>query len=91
MLLRQRGIVLPRDAQAQCDCAGFLAVPFAELLPGDVLFFTEGPPAVTHVGLFLGDGRFIHCTTEGHPGVQVSRLDHLPWRARLCAQRRLRA
>ena len=90
MLHRQRGMVLPRDAQAQCDWAGFVAVLSAELLPGDLLFFTDHPPAVTHVGLFLGDGNFIHSTTEGHPGVQVSRLDHLPWSDRLCAQRRLR-
>ncbi len=91
MLHRQRGIVLPRDAQAQCDWPGFVAVPLASLLRGDLLFFTDSPPAVTHVGLFLGDGTFLHSTTEGHPGVQISRLADHPWSTRLCAQRRLRA
>ena len=90
-LHRQRGIVLPRDAQAQCDWPGFVAAPLRNLLPGDLLFFTDSPPAITHVGLFLGAGAFLHSTTEGHPGVQISRLADHPWSPRLCAQRRLRA
>ena len=89
-LHRQRGLVLPRDAQAQCDWPGFVSIPPSTLLPGDLLFFTEHPPAVTHVGLFLGAGAFLHATTEGRPGVQISRLADQPWRTRLCAQRRLR-
>ncbi len=89
-LHRQRGIVIPRDAQAQCNWPGFVDVPPTYLLPGDLLFFTEHPPAVTHVGLSLGDGTFLHSTTEGHPGVQISRLADHPWSTRLCAQRRLR-
>ncbi len=91
MLHRQRGIVLPRDAQAQCEWSGFVDIPRAtDLLPGDFLFFTDSPPAITHVGLFVGAGDFLHATTEGHPGVQVSRLADHPWSVRLCAQRRLR-
>ena len=91
MLHRQRGIVLPRDAQAQCDWPGFIDMSRTDLLPGDLLFFTDSPPAVTHVGLFLGAETFVHSTTEGHPGVQISRLADQPWSTRLCAQRRLRA
>lgn len=91
MLHRQRGIVLPRDAQAQCDWPGFVDIPRTDLLPGDLLFFTDSPPAVTHVGLFLGAETFLHSTTEGHPGVQISCLADQPWTTRLCAQRRLRA
>ena len=90
-LHRQRGIVLPRDAQAQCDWSGFFDIPVAKLLPGDLLFFTESPPTVTHVGLSLGAERFLHSTTHGHPGVQISRLADEPWNSRLVAQRRLRA
>lgn len=89
-LHRQRGIVLPRDAHAQCHWPGFTAVPRTALLPGDLLFFTDNPPAITHVGLFLGAGTFLHSTTEGHPGVQISLLADHPWHTRLCAQRRLR-
>ena len=90
MLHRQRGIVIPRDAQTQCDWPGFLDISLTSLLPGDLLFFTDSPPVVTHVGLFLGAGIFLHSTTEGHPGVQISRLADHPWSTRLCAQRRLR-
>ncbi len=90
-LHRQRGVVIPRDAQAQCEWPGFVAVLPTNLLPGDLLFFTDSPPAVTHVGLFLSAGTFLHSTTEGRPGVQISRLVDHPWSVRLCAQRRLHA
>ncbi len=90
MLHRQHGIVIPRDAQAQADWSGFFRVSAAELIAGDVLFFGESPAAITHVGLYLGEGSFIHDTTHGHPGVQVSRLEDDHWNGLLCAQRRLK-
>lgn len=91
MLFRQRGILLPRDTQAQVQWEGFHAVPATDLAPGDVVFFGESLQDINHVGLFLRDGRFIHDTTQDHPGVQISALDQEPWKSRLAAQRRLRA
>jgi cell wall-associated NlpC family hydrolase len=41
------------------------------LLPGDILTFAQRGTRISHVGLYLGDGRFIH---SGSGGVQVSRL-----------------
>jgi cell wall-associated NlpC family hydrolase len=41
------------------------------LLPGDVLTFAGNGRGVTHVGLYIGDGRFIHSASRG---VQISRL-----------------
>jgi len=43
----------------------------AMLLPGDVLTFSNKGGPVTHVGLYVGDRRFIHSATRG---VQVSTL-----------------
>jgi cell wall-associated NlpC family hydrolase len=41
------------------------------LLPGDILTFSNGGGRVTHVGLYLGEGKFIHSANDG---VQVSLL-----------------
>jgi cell wall-associated NlpC family hydrolase len=41
------------------------------LLPGDILTFSNNGGRVTHVGLYLGDGRFIHSASDG---VQISLL-----------------
>ena len=90
MLHRQRGIVIPRDAQEQADWSGFFAVSAARLMAGDVLFFGETAGKITHVGLYLGEGSFIHDTTHGTPGVQVSRMEDVHWSRLLCAQRRLK-
>jgi cell wall-associated NlpC family hydrolase len=43
------------------------------LRPGDILAFAGRPGgSVTHVGLYIGDGRFIHSSSTG---VRLSRLD----------------
>ncbi|MGH7628881.1 MAG: C40 family peptidase, partial [Gemmatimonadales bacterium] len=41
------------------------------LRPGDILTFSQRGGRVTHVGLYLGDGRFVHSARRG---VQVSAL-----------------
>ena len=40
-------------------------VPLSQLRPGDVLFFRVAPPKITHVGLYIGDGRFVHAPSSG--------------------------
>lgn len=72
------GIILPRDASQQVH-AGELVDDrgeFAHLRPGDLLFF--GRPAsggdaerVVHVGMWIGDGRFIHSSGR----VRVNSMD----------------
>ncbi len=89
MLFRQLAVLLPRDAQAQCDWQGFRSVERHALQPGDVLFFGDNPQEITHVGIFLGGDRFLHDSTHGSPGIQISSLADDPWHDRLTAQRRL--
>ena len=61
------GIQLPRDADQQSYCGRVVAEEFksAGLEAGDLLFFgrkaEEGrPERITHVGMYIGDGEFIH-------------------------------
>jgi gamma-D-glutamyl-L-lysine dipeptidyl-peptidase len=90
MLLRARGANLPRDADQQAAWNGLTAVERGALEPGDLLFFGSSPGAITHTGMYLGDGQFIHDSTNGHPVVQISRLEDDPWTRLLVACRRLK-
>jgi gamma-D-glutamyl-L-lysine dipeptidyl-peptidase len=90
MLERQRGIVMPRDADIQASWSGVIAVERRNLEPGDLLFFGSSPSRITHTGMYLGNGEFIHDTTHDHPGVQISRLDDMPWTQLLVAIRRVK-
>ena len=71
------GISLLRDAHIQYTQPGLLPVEREGLEPGDLLFF--GRSAITHVGLHMGSGDFIHATTHIRPIVQISHLDEAHW------------
>jgi hypothetical protein len=69
----QHGVRLPRISRDQ-GRAGAEVTPVVEALqPGDILLFSATPGAgVTHVGMYIGEGKFIHSATGG---VKISRLD----------------
>lgn len=69
----QHGIRLPRMSRDQAH-AGAEVPPVAEALrPGDILLFAARPGAgVTHVGMYVGELKFIHSSSRG---VKLSRLD----------------
>jgi hypothetical protein len=88
-ILRSRGITMPRDADLQAAWAGLTAVADrANLKPGDLLFFGRDAAHITHTGLYLGQGTFIHDTPKDHPRVQVSDLADPSWSKLLVAMRR---
>ncbi len=88
MLLRSRGVNMPRDADQQAAWKGVTPVERKDLQPGDLLFFGSAPAKITHTGMYIGDGQFIHAPTNGHPVVQISRVDDTPWLKLLVACRR---
>ncbi len=67
------GIWLPRDAYQQEAFTQAIAVEAAE--PGDLIFFGT-PEKATHVGLYLGDRRYIHSSgkSQGHNGIAIDVL-----------------
>lgn len=90
MLVRNRGINMPRDADLQATWSGVAPVDRKRLRPGDLLFFGGSADHITHTGMYIGHGEFIHDTTFGHPGVQISRLRDQPWTRILVACRRVK-
>jgi cell wall-associated NlpC family hydrolase len=90
MLVRARGITMPRDADQQAAWSGVVPVERNDLQPGDLLFFGASAKSITHTGMYIGDGQFIQDTTNGHPVVQISRLDDDPWTKLLVACRRIK-
>jgi gamma-D-glutamyl-L-lysine dipeptidyl-peptidase len=75
------GFELPRDADLQFADPNADAVAREKLEPGDLLFFGDDEKSITHVGLYLGDGRFINATTHEVPSVHEDRLDDPHWSA----------
>ena len=91
MLVRARGINMPRDADQQAAWSGVARIERKNLQAGDLLFFGSSEKQITHTGMYIGDGQFIHDTTSGHPVVQISQLDDEPWTHLLVACRRVKA
>jgi cell wall-associated NlpC family hydrolase len=81
---------MPRDADLQAAWSGVIPVDRKHLKAGDLLFFGSSPNHITHTGMYIGHGEFIHDTTHGNPGVQISRLKDQPWTRLLVASRRVK-
>lgn len=90
MLVRARGVNMPRDADKQAEWSGVVTVERKHLKPGDLLFFGADASHIEHTGMYIGDGQFINATTRGRPVVQIDRLDDQPWTKLLIACRRLK-
>ena len=91
MLVRARGINMPRDADKQAAWTGLTAIDRKDLQAGDLLFFGSSARDITHTGMYIGDGQFIQDSTHSHPAVQIGRLDDQPWTQLLVACRRVRS
>src|SRR5512139_887231 len=81
------GVVLPRDSRAISEAAQPLAQD--ELRPGDLVFFNTLHRAFSHVGIYLGDDRFVHASSSRTGSVMVSNLNDRYWRKRFDGARRV--
>lgn len=80
------GLELPRRSE-EIGRAG-RAVEGARLQPGDLVFFDTLGRAFSHVGIYVGDGRFVHAPAR-RGQVRVDGLDDPYWAARFNGARRL--
>jgi hypothetical protein len=60
----EHGLILPRISRDQARTGTQVQRSVNELVPGDILGFGEGG-RITHVGLYVGDGKFLHSSSEG--------------------------
>ena len=81
------GIKLPRDSRAISEATQPLDQ--SALLPGDLVFFNTLNHAFSHVGIYLGDDRFVHATSSRTGSVMISRLSDRYWHERFGGARRV--
>lgn len=80
------GVRLPRNTQAQSEAG--LPINAEELEPGDLVFYdTLGRP-YSHVGIYLGDGKFVHAPKAGS-SVRMESVRSAYWIRRFNGARRI--
>jgi cell wall-associated NlpC family hydrolase len=80
------GLILPRKAEQQA--AATQHIDRSELQPGDLVFFNTLRRAFSHVGIYIGDGKFIHSPKPGaHVRVESMGLSY--WSHRFDGARRV--
>src|ERR1700730_16501479 len=80
------GISLPRTSQELSRMGKKVTV--ADLKVGDLVFFNTRSLPFSHVGIYLGDDRFVHAPSRGRE-VEVVSLSASYWRSRFSGARRL--
>ena len=84
------GLVLPRRVDDQASAAGLVEVQRDELRPGDLVFFNTLARTFSHVGIYIGDGKFIHSPSSGAT-VRVDDMRFAYWNQRFTGARRAEA
>ena len=80
------GIRLPRNSRAQSQAG--VPVSLAELQAGDLVFYDTLKRPFSHVGIYLGDGKFVHAPKSG-ARVRVESLQSTYWAPRFNGARRI--
>lgn len=80
------GLILPRKAEQQA--AATQQIDQADLRPGDLVFFNTMRRAFSHVGIYLGEGKFIHSPKPGSE-VRVENMGMSYWSRRFDGARRV--
>jgi len=81
------GLVLPRRVDEQASAPGLLKVRREELKPGDLVFFNTLKRTFSHVGIYIGEGKFIHSPRAGGE-VRVEDMRYAYWSKRFTGARR---
>lgn len=86
MFQQTAGALLPRSAKEQADATQ--VIDKQELRPGDLVFFNTMRRAFSHVGIYVGDGKFIHSPRSGSV-VRVEDMGDSYWTKRFNGARRV--
>jgi cell wall-associated NlpC family hydrolase len=81
------GLLLPRKVDEQAKASGLAPVKRDELQPGDLVFFNTLKRTFSHVGIYVGEGKFIHAPKPGGE-VRVESMGVRYWAKRFTGARR---
>jgi len=79
-------LTLPHGARALSQLGQ--NIPLNQLQPGDLVFFNTLKSAFSHVGIYMGEGRFIHAPSSGG-GIHVVNMNEEYWSKRFDGARRI--
>ena len=81
------GLVLPRRADEQAKLSSLVPIKKEDLKPGDLVFFNTMRATFSHVGIYVGEGKFIHSPRVGG-AVRVEDMREAYWAKRFTGARR---
>lgn len=81
------GISISRSSRAQAGNG--VAVSKSELQPGDLVFFNTSGRGISHVGIYVGEGNFIHSSSTNRRGVRIDALNSGYYSGRYVTARRI--
>ncbi|KLT73893.1 membrane protein [Neisseria arctica] len=84
---RSMQINLPRTSAEQARMG--VAVSRSDLQPGDMVFFSTVGGRISHVGLYIGNNRFIHAPRTGK-SIEITSMSNKYWNARYVTARRVK-
>lgn len=88
MFEKSVGLVLPHRAEEQAKVTE--EINRSELRPGDLVFFNTMKRTFSHVGIYVGDGKFIHAPRPGK-SVRVDDMREAYWQKRFNGARRVKS
>lgn len=86
LTFRKGGINLPRTSNEQATQGNRVA--YDDLVPGDLVFFNTLGRRISHVGIYIGNGRFLHAPSTGN-FVRIDKLYSKYWSRRYVTARRV--
>jgi cell wall-associated NlpC family hydrolase len=83
---RAAGLTLPRSAEELGRAGSSVAVE--EMRPGDLVFYNTAGREFSHVGIYIGERRFVHAPSSGGR-VEIVSMENAYWARRFSGARRL--
>lgn len=85
-VFKNAGIDLPRSSKDMATVGQ--RITKSELQVGDMVFFAHSGTRINHVGMYVGNGKFIHSPSSGKT-VEITALDGYYWKDRFITARRV--